>query len=111
MLRLLSALVLLPIVIGVIWFTPPLGTWLLGGVVLLLAFLEYAALARQLSPAMPAAAAGAVTLIVYAAIGARVPVEQMLAIGVIVIGLLAVARGRPDEDVLRGVAVAAFPAL
>lgn len=111
MLRLISALILLPIVLGVIWFTPPIGTWILGGVVLMLAFMEYAALARQLSPAMPAAAAGAVTLIVYAAIPAEVPLEQMLAIGAIVIGLLAVARGRPDEDVLRAVAVAAFPAL
>ena len=57
MLRLISALVLLPIVLGVIWFTPPLGTWILGAVVLVLAFLEYAALARQLSPAIPTAAA------------------------------------------------------
>jgi phosphatidate cytidylyltransferase len=111
MLRLISALILLPIVLGVIWFTPPIGTWILGGIVLTLAFMEYAALARQLSPAMPTAAAGAVTLIVYAAIGVEVPLEQMLAIGAIVIGLLAVARGRPDEDVLRAVAVAAFPAL
>jgi phosphatidate cytidylyltransferase len=111
MLRLLSALVLLPIVLGVIWYTPPFGTWLLGGVVLVLAFLEYAALARQLSPAMPTAAAGAATLTVYAAIVLDVPVEQVVACCAIAIGLLAVARGRPDEDVLRGVAVATFPAL
>jgi phosphatidate cytidylyltransferase len=111
MLRLLSALVLLPIVLGVIWYTPPIGTWLLGGVVLALAFVEYAALARQLSPAMPMAAAGGATLIAYAAIGVDVPVEEVLVCGTIAIGLLAVARGRPDEDVLRGVAVAAFPVL
>ena len=53
MLRILSALILLPIVLGVIWYTPPIGTWLLGGVVLTLAFVEYAGLARQLSPSMP----------------------------------------------------------
>jgi|EndMetStandDraft_3_1072993.scaffolds.fasta_scaffold03233_9 phosphatidate cytidylyltransferase len=111
MLRLISALVLLPIVLGVIWFTPPLGTWILGAVVLVLAFLEYAALARQLSPAIPTAAAGAATLAIYIAIAVDVPVEQLMASLTIVIGLLAVARGRPDEDVLRGVAVAAFPAL
>ncbi len=57
------------------------------------------------------AAAGAATLIAYAAIGVNVPVEEVLACGTIAIGLLAVARGRPDEDVLRGVAVAAFPVL
>lgn len=111
MLRLLSALVLLPIVLGVIWFTPPIGTWALGAVVLVLAFVEYAALARQLSPSMPTVVAGGVTLIVYGAIGLDVPVEHVLACGTIALGLLAVARGRPDEDVLRGVAVAAFPAL
>jgi phosphatidate cytidylyltransferase len=111
MLRLLSALILLPIVLGVIWYTPPIGTWLLGGVVLVLAFVEYAALARQLSPSIPTAAAGAATLIAYAAIGTDVPIEHVLVCGTIAIGLLAVARGRPDEDVLRGVAVAAFPVL
>jgi phosphatidate cytidylyltransferase len=111
MLRIVSALVLLPVVLGVIWFTPPIGTWLLGGVVLTLAFVEYAALARQLSPAMPTVASGAATLIAYTAIATRVPIEQMLVLCTIAIALLAVARGRPDEDVLRAIAVAVFPAL
>ena len=111
MLRILSALVLLPVVLGVIWFTPPIGTWLLGGVVLTLAFIEYAGLARQLSPGMPTVASGAATLTAYAAIAAHVPLDQVLAFCAIAIGLLAVARGRPEEDVLRAVGVALFPTL
>ena len=109
--RVISALVLLPIVVGVIWFTPPIGTWILGAVVLMLAFFEYAALARQLSPAMPTAAAAAATITVYAAIAVEVPVEHVLVATTIAIGLLVVARGRPEEDVLRNAAVAAFPLL
>lgn len=111
MLRLLSALVLLPIVLGVIWYTPPIGTWMLGGVVLTLAFVEYVGLARQLSPSMPVVASGAATLIAYTAIAVRVPIEQMLVFCAIAAALLAVARGRPDEDVLRATAVTLFPAL
>jgi phosphatidate cytidylyltransferase len=111
MLRVVSALILLPIVLGVIWYTPPIGTWLLGGVVLTLAFVEYAGLARQLSPALPMVASGAATLIAYASIAANVPIEQVLVFCAIAIALLAVGRGRPEEDVLRLVAVALFPAL
>jgi phosphatidate cytidylyltransferase len=111
MLRVLSALVLLPVVVGVIWLTPPIGTWLLGGVVLMLAFSEYVGLARPLSPAFPVAASGVATLIAYSAIALRVPLEAVLVFCAIGVALLAVARGRPDEDVLRLVSVAMFPAL
>lgn len=111
MLRILSALILLPIVLGVIWSTPPIGTWILGGVVLTLAFVEYAGLARQRSPEFPAVVSGAATLVAYAAIALRVPFEQVLVFCTIAIALLSVARGRPEEDVLRGVAIALFPAL
>jgi phosphatidate cytidylyltransferase len=111
MLRILSALVLLPVVIGVIWLTPPIGTWLLGAVVLTLAFIEYAGLARQLSPAMPRVASGAATLIAYAAIATHVPFEQIVVFCSVALALLAVARGRPEEDVLRSVAVSLFPML
>ena len=40
MTRILSALVLLPIVLGVVWFLPPAGTLVLATVAALLAFLE-----------------------------------------------------------------------
>jgi phosphatidate cytidylyltransferase len=109
--RLLSALVLLPIVLGVIWFTPPIGTWVLGGVVLALAFIEYAGLAVRLSPDMPRAVSGAATLSVYAAVAIGVPLEPVLVTATLALGMLAVGRGRPEEDVLRSVTVSAFPTL
>ena len=45
MARVLSAVVLLPLVIGVIWFLPPLATLLMVEVVAFLAYREYVALA------------------------------------------------------------------
>ena len=46
MTRVLSALLLLPIVIGVVWFLPPIATLLLAALAAALAFVEYAR-ARQ----------------------------------------------------------------
>lgn len=109
MTRVLSALVLLPIVIGVIWFTPPLGTFILGGIVLALALHEYATLARAGSPGAPLLAASVGAIVVYVAICLGLPVVDMLVPVTIGLALLAVARGRPDEDVLRLVAVSLFP--
>ena len=43
MARVLSALVLLPVVIGAVWFLPPLATLVLALVAAALAFVEYAA--------------------------------------------------------------------
>ena len=48
MARVLSALVLLPLVFGTVWFLPPMATLVLAEAVLILAFLEYAALALSL---------------------------------------------------------------
>jgi phosphatidate cytidylyltransferase len=109
--RVLSALVLLPIVLGVIWFLPPIGTWVLGAVVLALAFIEYADLARKLSEGAPFFVSGVATLCLYGAIAMDVPLAPVLVTTMLTLGMIAVGRGRPEEDVLRGIAVAAFPVL
>ena len=44
MARVLSALVLLPIVVGIVWFLPPVATLGLACVAAVLAFVEYAAI-------------------------------------------------------------------
>jgi phosphatidate cytidylyltransferase len=111
MIRLLSALVLLPIVLWVIWFLPPIGTWILGAIVLMLAFVEYAGLASVLSPSASMAVAGVGTLIVYAAVATGVPLEDVLVAVTLATALVAVARVGPDEDVLRTVGVSVMPAL
>jgi phosphatidate cytidylyltransferase len=109
--RVVSALVLLPIVLGVIIFLPPLGTWILGGVVLTLAFIEYAGLAKRLSPGAAITVSGAATLATYAAVATNIPLEPVLVSITLALGMIAVGRGRPEEDVLRAVAVSALPAL
>jgi phosphatidate cytidylyltransferase len=107
--RLASGLLLLPGVLAIIWFGPPLATVLLGAVVALLACIEYASLARRSSPALPAVMSAAATLVVYAALASGTPLDLALAAALIGLALATVARGRPEEDVLRTVATASFP--
>ena len=127
MTRVLSALVLLPVVIGTIWFLPPWGTFLLAVIAAVLAFSEYRAIAQALGVAVPAGVGGtAVALCAYAMwIGDRwvggsyslssggsfteawrspflqanlVPLILMSAF--IAAGAMSVARGRPAPGVL-----------
>ncbi len=111
MTRVLSALILLPIVVGVIWWLPAAATYGLGGIILLLACVEYAALARRLSPALSTVVATTAALVLYAGICLGLPASPLVAAIAISIGLIAVGRGRPDEDVLRLVAVTLFPSI
>ena len=53
MTRVLSALVLLPAVVGIAWFLPPIYTTILIGIVVALAFDEYARMARLGSEGFP----------------------------------------------------------
>jgi phosphatidate cytidylyltransferase len=107
--RLATALLLLPAVLAIIWFGPPLATALLGAVVALLACIEYASLARRSSPALPTVMSAAATLVVYGALAWGTPLDLALAAALIGLALATVARGRPEEDVLRTVAAASFP--
>jgi phosphatidate cytidylyltransferase len=112
MTRILSALVLLPIVIGIIWLLPPIATLLLALVVATLAFGEYAQLAERAGARMPVLAAGAATLATCAATGLPgVPVEVVLLTATVGLAALAVGAGRPGPDVLTGVAAALFAPL
>ena len=48
MTRVISALVLLPLVIGAVWFLPPIATLILSLLAAALAFVEYANIAAAL---------------------------------------------------------------
>jgi phosphatidate cytidylyltransferase len=109
--RVLSAIVLLPIVIGIAWYLPHVYTAILIGLVLVLAFVEYGRMARLASPGFPMAIAGAATLGTYVGVWSGVPLSLVLAPALIAGASTAVGRGRPDEDALRLVAVALFPLL
>jgi phosphatidate cytidylyltransferase len=123
--RVLSALVLLPVVIGTIWFLPPWGTLALALIVAALAFAEYRAIAQALGAWIPAGIGGtAVILVCYTvwagdnlpfttaegirvgAFGSNVPIVLMSLL--IVVGGVSVARGRPAPSVLADAAATVF---
>ena len=98
MTRVLSALVLLPVVIGTIWFLPPWGTLVLAAVAAVLAFVEFAALAGVKDPRLLTVSAAAV-------IGAclTVPVgsvEIILLSAFIACGAVIVSARQPGPAVL-----------
>jgi phosphatidate cytidylyltransferase len=109
--RIVSAAVLLPLVVGTIWFLPPFATQLLTGLVAAIAFSEYAELASQGSAGFPYWLSAVATLAVFVGINVGLPLELAFAPALVVMGAAMVARGRPHEDVLRAVAVALLPML
>ena len=111
MTRVLSALVLLPLVIGIAWYLPPIYTTILIGIITLLAFDEYARMARLGSEGLPKVIAGAATLAAYVGVWAGVPLALVLAPALLVVAAAAVGRGRVDEDAVRLAAVGLFPLL
>jgi len=134
MTRVLSALALLPVVIGTIWFLPHQATLLLAMVAAVLAFREYCGIARALGVWVPPAVGGtAVVLAGYTMwLGDRWPdslataiapagvaltatepltpnlVALVLMSAFLVVGGLSVARGRPGPSVLADAAAALF---
>lgn len=112
MTRILSAVVLLALVVGVIWFMPPTATLLLAAIASALGFVEYARLAASLDVHMPRAVVGTAVVAACLAVGSpAVPLDAVLLSAMIVIGALAVAGGNPGPGVLRDTAVSLLPLL
>ena len=110
MARVLSALVLLPVVIGAVWFLPPIATLVLALLAAALAFVEYAAIAAALGAHVPRAVSGTAVLAACAAAGGGyVPAEVVLMTAVITIGALAVGSGQPGPAILRDASAALLP--
>jgi phosphatidate cytidylyltransferase len=112
MLRILSALVLLPAVIAAIWFLPSLGLLAVAEGVLWLAFFEYARLAAAAGVRVPIVVSGFAAAGVCAAVawpgGSADPV---LMAAVLVMGALSLATARVGVDVLATVVSGLFAAL
>jgi len=107
MTRLLSAIVLLIVVVGTIWFLPPLATLALAVVGAVLAFVEYARLAAALGAQVPRVFAGAAVASVCVAVGsAAAALDVVLLTALIVLGAMAVAAAQPGPQVLRDAAAA-----
>ena len=108
--RVLSALVLLPIVVGTVWLLPPVGTLVLALIAAALAFLEYAALASSLGANVPRAIPCAAVLGACAALGSGwVIVDVILMTALIAIAAVAVGLARLGPEVLLNVTAAIFP--
>ena len=110
MARVLSALALLPLVIGTIWFLPWWATLVLAEVVLLLAFREYAALAT----AYGASLSHGVTVVGVAATAVAVAFDVTLVVLMaagLTIGIVSLATGRRGSQMLLDVASSLFPLL
>jgi phosphatidate cytidylyltransferase len=127
MTRVLSALVLIPVVVATIWFLPPYGTLLLALAAAVLAFVEYRTIAHALGAHVDAGIGGTavvLTCITTAAAGMTESVfsftgEPLQPTGdnavylvfmaaLIVVGGLAVGGMRPGRDVLASVAATLF---
>jgi phosphatidate cytidylyltransferase len=118
--RVLSALALLPIVIGTIWFLPPVATLVLALLVAILAFSEYRSIAAALNVSVPAGIGATATALCGYAMwnGDRSFVDApafqpnllalVLMTAFIVTGAIAVGRGRPAPGVLADAAATIF---
>jgi phosphatidate cytidylyltransferase len=131
MTRVLSALVLIPLVVGTVWFLPFQATLLLALVAAVLAFAEYVAIAETLGARVPrgiGSVAVALTCIAVAATafphdvffdvrGQLTPWSPPSVLDVlfmsllIVVGTLAVATGRPAPGILADAAATVFAAV
>jgi phosphatidate cytidylyltransferase len=109
--RVLSALVLIPLVVGVIWFLPPIGTLILAELAALLAFIEYADLARALGAQIPRVIAGAATLAACYALPSGTALELVILSAFIVVAAAAVGARQPGPGVLGDVGIAVLPVL
>jgi phosphatidate cytidylyltransferase len=110
MTRVLSALVLLPIVVGTVWFLPPVATLVLALVAAALAFVEYATMARVLGARIPVGLIGAAVLAACASLGSGyVGLEVVLLTALIVVGAIAVGFGRPGPSVLLDASASLLP--
>ena len=110
MARVLSALALLPLVIGTIWFLPWWATLVLAEVVLLLAFREYVALASAFG-ASPSRGVSVVGVAATAVAVAFDVVAVVLMTSGLTIGIVSLVTPRRGSQMLLDVGSSLFPIL
>jgi len=110
MTRVLSALVLLPVVIATVWYLPPIATLVLASVAAAIAFSEYAEIVSALGAHIPRAIAGIGVVAACIAVGGSfLATEVIVMSAVITVGALAVASGNPGPRVLHDTAASLLP--
>lgn len=108
MTRVLSALVLLPVVFGTIWWLPPLVTLGLAEVVLLVALSEYAGLAAALGARVSLALVGVGSAALAAGVAYDVTAIVLMAT-VLVVSVASLTTARREGQALLDIAASLFP--
>jgi phosphatidate cytidylyltransferase len=120
--RLLSGAVLVLLVVAVVWLAPPWLLFAVGEIVLLLAVVEYTALAAVSGLPVPVVPTAAATMLASVGVTSTewiggypvrsaVALDAVLMSAFVVLGALAIASGRPDRDVLGRAAASVLPLL
>jgi phosphatidate cytidylyltransferase len=100
MIRVVTALVLLPAVLAIVWFLPPLATLLVALLAAELALIEYSRIMAALD-ARPHRITSAFVLAACAAIGSAVfPLDIVILVAIVVFGTIAVFTGHPGPSML-----------
>jgi phosphatidate cytidylyltransferase len=109
MARVLSALLLIPVVLGVVWFLPPVATTLLAAVAAVLAIVEYSALAKALGIDVQRTIAAVTAAAACVAVGyGEIPFDGVVLFTLLAVGTIAVAKGQPLPGALAAAAATAF---
>lgn len=109
MTRVLSALLLIPLVLGVVWYLPPVATLLLAAVAAVLAVVEYCALAKALGIRVQRTIAAIAAVAACVAVGyGFLPVDAVVLCTLLAVGIAAVVDGQPGPGVLAAVTASAF---
>jgi phosphatidate cytidylyltransferase len=111
LLRILSALVLIPVFFGAIWFLPSPWLLVLAEGVLVLGFVEYARIAEALGARIPRTLSAVSTIAACAAVGLGSPLDLVLIASLLAIGALIVGSRQPAPGVLADTATAVFPVI
>jgi phosphatidate cytidylyltransferase len=112
MIRILSALVLLSLVIGSVWFLPSWQLLVVAEIVLVLAFVEYAALTAQLGTPIARGVSGTAAVLSCAAMaGPPGPLGAVLLAATIALASVSLTAGPPRPALLHAVAAGLFPSL
>jgi phosphatidate cytidylyltransferase len=107
MTRVLSALLLIPFVVGIVWLLPPMATLALATVAALLACHEFAGMASALGARVPRAATPLGVAAACAAVGAwRSGLDAVLLTAFLLIGSIMVATRQPGSAALASAAAA-----
>ena len=112
MIRILSALVLLPAVVGAIWFLTWPQLLVVAEIVLVLAFVEYAAVVAQIDAPIARVVSGAAAVLSCAAVAwPSGGLDVALMAATMAIAAVALSGGRPRPALVHAAAAGVFPSL